>query len=341
LQEWLFSCFLKVIHSIYGVNFNGNEFFKSSGGSSVLTLEKLPQRINDWFELETEKPRAMRRQRLREIQPHLVRALCFLTNNFTALTHASVSPTGIDHVVHEKSQIALESNLEILLVVLLKAMDSASKTIYFRERRNWGSSPQVVCVSTHRLKNDLCWCPGEPSVMRLAFGNDSFYFASRVIRKPAEARHSQCTSNKCLAFHLEAFSYQTAHTTACEGCNDLLINSAELLNILESNDESVYPRVKIIITDRDEVKLSNPDQGHYVAISHVWSDRVGQPPGVNSLPECQLRRFRFLVQEIGLEEPIVWIGSLCVLAETGPAKRNALSRIADAYRNARKVLFID
>ena len=339
LQEWLFFGLLQVIHSIYGTDFDGNDFVKSSGGSSVLSLEKLPQRVDIWFDLEAGKSMAVRRQHLRDIVQHLMRAMLFLTNNFTANTHGSIGLTPT-HVVHEESQISLESNLEILLVVLLEAIGSFYKNICFRERHYGQNDLEMVCLSTHRLMNNIHWCPSELNLMSLTFDNGSSYFASRVVRKSAAARHSQCTSSKCLAFQLEESSYQTAHSTACEGCNGLFINPAELLSILESSDESLNPRVKIEITDRGEAKLSITDKGDYVAISHVWSDGLGHPPGVNSLPECQVRRLRSLVQQTGLEEPIVWIDSLCVPAKIGRAKRNALARMADVYRNARNVLVL-
>ena len=83
------------------------------------------------------------------------------------------------------------------------------------------------------------------------------------------------------------------------------------------------------------------ENGDYVAISHVWSDGLGHSPGVNALPECQIRRLHDLILVTGLREPIVWIDALCVPAENGPGKRSALAQMADVYRNATNVLVLD
>lgn len=341
LQEWLFFGLLRVIHSIYGSVFEGNDYVKDSGGKRVLTLEKLSQHAGTWFELEADKPKKVRQRHLHEVVDHLMRALRFLTNNFTALTHGSVGPTGPAYVVSDESRVILESHLEILLIGLLEAMDSISKTIYFRERRNWGSAPESVCLSMRGLMNQFQWCPSELNFVSLTFDNNSYFFASRVLRETTGAWHSHCTSNKCVAFHLEQSTYQTAHTRTCQGCSDITIESADLQRILEKDGSAANPRVKIVITDRDEVEVSLTDEGDYVAISHVWSDGLGHPPGVNSLPECQLRRLRRLIEQTGLPEPIVWVDSLCVPAEEGRAKRNALARMANVYRSARNVLVLD
>lgn len=344
LQEWLFFGLLRVIHSIYGTDFDGNDYVKNFGGLSVLTLEKLPQHVNTWFGLEGDRPREERKRHKHEVEAHLMRALRFLTNNFTALSHGSISPTGLEYVVDERSRIAVEANLEILLVVLVEAMDPVTKTIYFRERRDWGSNPEAICLSTRRLMEQLHWCPSALNFLGLTFDNGSFCFASQVVRNPdalQHFQHSRCTPNKRLAFHLEESTYKTAHTKLCEGYKDLVINSAELVSILEGSDETVVPRVKITITDRNDVELSLTTRGPYVAISHVWSDGLGHPFGVNSLPECQVRRLKSLIQETGLDEPLIWIDSLCVPAKNGLAKRNALTRMARVYGNAAKILVLD
>lgn len=87
----------------------------------------------------------------------------------------------------------------------------------------------------------------------------------------------------------------------------------------------------------------------YVAISHVWSDGLGNVEQ-NSLPLCQIKRLHDLLQELRqLEERSVdvlngklvfWIDALCVPLETN-ARKLAIQRMASTYQNATQVLVLD
>ncbi|EXJ94977.1 hypothetical protein A1O1_00095 [Capronia coronata CBS 617.96] len=344
LQEWLFFGLLQAAHFIYGEDFDGNDYVQGSGESMVLTLERLPQHADRWLKLEADREKTVRKQHFHDMEAHIMRALMFLTNNFTPFNNGGLDSTGSPRVVPEQSKIVVEPNLEILLMVLTEALECIAQTIQFRERRYVRSeqTPDFVCFSTRRLMDRLHWCPSELNLIDLVFDHGSFYFASRLARNAAQSRHSQCTMNKCLAFQMNVSTYSTVHITDCEGCNDLIVDQTELSAILErSDDDSAYPRVRVTITDADNVELSFTDQGEYVAVSHVWSDGLGHPPGINSLPECQVRRLRSLIHQTGMKEANIWIDSLCVPAHIGLAKRNALARMASVYRGARAVLVLD
>lgn len=333
------ACFVSST-SFYGTEFNGHEYVEMRDGDRVLTLKRLPEHAQTWYKLEEKRSKAVRRQHFRQIEAHMFRALRFLSNNFTEDNAGSPGPTGPLYVVPPEAQIVLESKLEILLLVLLEAMEPVTKAILFQERRAMRASP-YICFSTNGLFEHLAWCPSELNFIRLTFDNGSFYFASQIKRITNRASHAKCNSNKCLAFELRDPDYRPAHFEGCEGCRAISINPTELRQILESNEESAYPRVNITITDADEVTLPLADVGSYVAISHVWSDGLGHPAGMNSLPECQLRRLRSLVLKAGLEQLLVWVDSLCVPWDRGLAKRNALARMAQVYSNARYVLVLD
>ncbi|KIW64008.1 hypothetical protein PV04_08968 [Phialophora macrospora] len=343
LQEWLFFGFLSATHSIYGSEFNGCDYVRVMSGTSVLSLEKLPQHFNTWFDLEGNRTKAERKLHFREVERHMMRALRFLTNNFTAETHGSLDPSGaLGNVVSEDSRIAVEDNLDILLLVFQEAMEFIVKTIYFRERRDWGGSgPYIVSLSTHGLMEGLNWCPSELNLMGLTFDNSSFCFASQVVRHSANVAHFQCSTSKCHAFELEVSTYRTAHTATCTGCSNIHVDSAELERALTEPGYTTAPRISISTTAQDKVEVHFINDGNYVAISHVWSDGLGHPPGVNALPECQVRRLRQLVLLAGFEAPVVWIDALCVPANPGPGKRNALARMAEVYRHATNVLVLD
>ena len=337
LQQWLFFGLLNAYHSVYGTEFDGNKYIHSVDEAVYLTLQQLPRDADTWFRTNVNKPMAVRRKQLHEAEGHWMRALCFFIDNFT-----EGSSGHHDHIVHEHERVVIESSFEILLATLLEALCIVPQSVRFCEwKGNRGLSANEVCHATRRLMNSPTWCPSELKLMDDFFDNGSYYFASRLVRKGAEVGHSVCTTYKCLAFQLKESSYRTAHTTTCKGCREMVIELTDLTAVLETGDENANPRVRITISDRDEVEIFVVDEGSYVAISHVWSDGMGHPPGVNSLPECQIRRLRFLVEQTGPEEPTVWIDSLCVPANPGHLKRKALAQMANVYRGAKYVLVLD
>ena len=205
LQVWLFFGFLSVTHSIYGTSFNGNDYVKTKGGNGFLTLEKFMQHSEIWYKLEDRLTKTERRQHFRACVDHQMRALRFLTNNFTKENHGSIGMNGLlDNVVSEESRITVESSLDVLLLALQEAMDFVTRTIYFRERRSWhGLDSENVSFSMQKLIQSLPWCPSDLNITSLTFDNSSLYFASRLHRNSAGISHSNCTSSKCHAFDME------------------------------------------------------------------------------------------------------------------------------------------
>ncbi len=304
LQEWLFFGFLSVTHSVYGTAFDGHNYVKSCDGISVLTLERLPQDLIAWYEAESPRPKPERRQHYHEVENHMMRALRFLINNFTSDRQGHVSVPGYpDHIVTEETCLVLESNMEILLMGLQENLQFINGIFTQKGMKPSGElSSESVCLSTHELMRTLRWCPSELNFMGLMFDNSSSIFASSVTRESAHADHSNCTSSKCLAWEADDSTYRPLHVVGCSGCRDICIDTDDLEQRLVSTDTTVVPRLKILTDDQGDIAVSFTHSGDYVAISHVWSDGLGHPPGVNSMHECQLKRVQRLVMGTGLEE---------------------------------------
>ncbi|KAB2573394.1 hypothetical protein DBV05_g7943 [Lasiodiplodia theobromae] len=77
----------------------------------------------------------------------------------------------------------------------------------------------------------------------------------------------------------------------------------------------------------------------YIAISHVWSDGLGNPTE-NAMPLCQLRRINSILQVLpGIPSSSnggvpFWIDTLCCPAINSPAKRLAITRMRETYASA-------
>ena len=96
-----------------------------------------------------------------------------------------------------------------------------------------------------------------------------------------------------------------------------------------------------------EVKVldSKSEYMEYVAISHVWAHGMGNPKE-NSLPRCQVSRLNRLCAKVGVKsflQPAFWIDTLCipVAPEHKDARKLAIRRMADTYRQSHRVLVVD
>lgn len=84
----------------------------------------------------------------------------------------------------------------------------------------------------------------------------------------------------------------------------------------------------------------------YVAISHVWSDGLGNLKE-NAIPYCQLIRLSHLIDRLpstSLKYTYLWLDTLCVppdAAEQDEAQQSAIERMRETYENAESVLVLD
>lgn len=91
------------------------------------------------------------------------------------------------------------------------------------------------------------------------------------------------------------------------GQNDvsMMLNSGHIPLISSINDDDNSGKIKLVAAD-----LDSP----YVAISHVWSDGLGNLTK-NALPKCQLLRLSSLVQNLPQRSSRIdrfWLDTICV-----------------------------
>ena len=103
-------------------------------------------------------------------------------------------------------------------------------------------------------------------------------------------------------------------------------------------DTSTDPNVIEVVRFQKESEYNN----QYVAISHVWSEGLGNPHE-NSLPLCQLERIQSLVNKVYADGSYIvpyWIDTICVPLEE-EWKRLAIARMDRTYAEADVVLVLD
>lgn len=98
----------------------------------------------------------------------------------------------------------------------------------------------------------------------------------------------------------------------------------------------------IQVSQNTAISVQQSSVAPYVAVSHVWSDGLGNPRN-NTLPECQLERLQKYVNALypqALHPIAFWIDTISVPLRKD-LRRIAIWRMAETYKAADKVLVID
>lgn len=341
-QAWLFFGLLTSVLQVSSILVDPEDFVRRDGTDIFITTALLPEYLERWNQAEFVLPTETRKKHYRRQQDIIMVATCFRFHQISdQWFHYTPGWSPLFEPPVERYKMTIPLPIELSFCILEETLDRAS-------RRSRG-------INHHTTSNDrLCkgliknlerdgWCQSETSLIR-ACDDTGIFFASRLKRQRTKADHSKCTASKCLAFNIITEEYKTQHTDACQGCNDVSINKDALASTLRLGKT---PRVRVSVEFRDggpQIRLLVADSGPYVAISHVWSDGLGNA-AANSLPSCQLLRLRSLTMELGVEfaddMPAFWIDSLLVPVKKGAEKRMALGRLSHYYREAAKVLVLD
>jgi hypothetical protein len=341
IQTWLYFGLLHTTTSFSG-RISEKMFIslKSDPSRAVIDTTPLLILVSDWIDRERaldSATRALRREQTRS-------ALVFVARCMEGIYHASESPAGLEII------FSIEMLCEFLQSASLRAYDSnvghdwrhhGADEVTWTNHHNFTSKSLVHL----RLSEDR-WCPNEVASLSLQFPGSGLYFISNLERPGAAKDHSKCTEFKCFAYQLVNSTYKTQHTP--EGCICRFVHddADKVRQILYSGD---FPVISYLETGGKEV-LNVVDAGsvqEYVAISHVWSDGLGNLQA-NALPGCQIRRLSHLsaaaLKYAGVSTktpPFFWVDTICCPPEDGEAQDIAISRMRETYEKATCVLVLD
>jgi hypothetical protein len=228
------------------------------------------------------------------------------------------------------------------------------------------------------------WCPSHIARIEV-IKNDIFgYYLSCLLRpNPTGLSHHSCPRTNCEASSTTlSDSYYIRHTHSDKiPCQSIQVNETKIRQIINKDG---IPLVSIQFSLTGEISLqvrAATPQDKYIAISHVWSDGLGNPKS-NALPACQLRRLAtyfanlpqpssrvyddnsrtaYSLGPISFEpgklqltyspsnpSMLFWMDTLCIPvsrdendSETKRLKFKAINHMAEIYSRARQVLVLD
>ena len=209
---------------------------------------------------------------------------------------------------------------------------------------------------------DEGWCPERIKRLRVDIGPEGLYYASLLkSANDHDENHDECSEFACVAHNIkDREAYQQIHQTQyckctarecqhkTEDCECRVSYDVERLT--EKICTSVTRRAIPLLTakykdNKVSVDVTESHEGHdYVAISHVWSDGMGNPKE-NALLSCQISRIDGFVRKIfdTLElgsDPKFWLDTLCVPVAPPETRASAIESMNRVYADAKLVLVV-
>ena len=200
-----------------------------------------------------------------------------------------------------------------------------------------------------RMKQVDGWCVSDIHMLQELSSTTELVFASSLNTPGPNKTHPKCNKHKCLAYKVEDGDYTTKHAApdcACEfvyASRDALCASLcggfSSIPLIAPSDPCRHSDGRLYVTLLPPE--CSPDRTAYIAISHVWSDGLGNEDS-NSIPLCQFNRIVKLTTRLNRNTSIAfWLDTLCFPLAPQDAYDQALIRMRQSYEDANKVLVFD
>jgi hypothetical protein len=339
LQTWLF---FGTLCEVFGRRILRKEYTVFRHGSdSISPLKSLISTENLLSDLETWSTE-VRMKSLEEQRSSQDRVVACLNEGALILRDLSDNSkeTGIS---------ILSMEVHTSLASLLYILEFYSYTTHDKEvARQSVVATSSRCSLFDSYLMDLGWCPGLIERVRLRMGLPGLYYASLLGRRHRKWAHDHCSDTGCVANTIVE-PYQTNHFgSECQSrpCVSICASNEHLRTILSGVSDKI-PLIKVS-GNANDLKLQvfpNEPSSKYIAISHVWSDGLGNPSD-NSLPACDLQAVKGWLKSLVLHHDIdidmsFWIDTLCVPLFPRSARNTAILAMRKTYEQAEAVLVLD
>ncbi|KAL8958620.1 MAG: hypothetical protein Q9193_004357 [Seirophora villosa] len=341
LQTWLFFGLLK---EILGDLFIASQFISGdpSSGSSQRRLDttSLNSIVQDWVERLTISNDNHHQKRVQ--YDHIAQCLRFTLEVLRSTEHA----------------YRRDFNYQIMacLASVADLLSRATELAYQMPdvvRENQCPSTWGLLLRAHprsELMKRHGYCPSEIHRIRNTFHKlSTSHFLTWMNRADATASHEHCNSRECLLRLNNLRPYGAQHWLNDCHCPNLTVDIAKVIAILSRGG---LPLLQMIQTEPshelhlDVIEASSSSK--YVAISHVWSDGLGNPQA-NALPQCQLQHLLDLTRPFSVvakndeqsRDVLIWLDTLCCPLKPPEARTMALNQMKKPYTDSAFVLVTD
>lgn len=210
-------------------------------------------------------------------------------------------------------------------------------------------------------------CPSERDMVSHAFSSTSAYYATQLKRPKETSRldHSNCSDTLCAARQLDENTYCTQHTEDGCICTHLGPSVDEVVSIIRCGRIPLVSIETVKTSPYLKIKVEPFKPGkRFIALSHVWSDGLGNP-FQNTLPRCQFLRIKTILDGILSQfnalslinmgalntlskkfhgsSLLFWMDTLCipVQEEHREVRSLAIKSMKSIYEGAFRVLVLD
>lgn len=353
LQAWLWFGLLDNIFDIVGVELEPLHF--------VVDDESLGQRLSThalhryfwyWATSEATASDSDREHHADLIKAYIDEAFSVLNAYIVEQAVPRSSATSESQNISKQIKILDDDSSNVLLgiALLAEALDTARMTVYRRYHEGWSK----LCPETRSIRTSLLeagWCSREIERIMNHFGSACVtlsVFLCRIDRRVFGKDHSKCTTNECRHEKIDYDKYRPAHVSpTCLCC----VVAPRYASFKQMDRAVCTGKVPVVTFSRKDIfgyrldihSVSMKEKPEcFVAISHVWSDRLGNLHD-NALPECQLLRLQSLVNALypnrRADVPF-WMDTICVPRDR-TARALAITNMHNIYEKADKVLVLD
>ncbi|OQV00262.1 hypothetical protein CLAIMM_05783 [Cladophialophora immunda] len=358
IQTWLYFGVLADVLAVIDLQFDQSEYVvRLPSGEKVVTSLPLLEHLSAWQKAAESLTSDERRAQGKRVRQVLEKASLYTNSILTRAPQPHL--TGISEEITLSILVLGSTLFRAASKICLKGLgahyaNNILDTEEFPEAREdeedistwaepyWGFSS----LSTARLM-EQGWCIRDITMLQDLFSAESIhYITSLGIIKAAD--HSKCTSFRCVGNYVDPEAYQTQHTEARCDCELIGSNQDQVVSILESGGIPVVGFSLAGINRGEPLSIvTSSSSTPYIAMSHVWSHGLGNVR-VNAIRKCQMVRLWGYFQNLHKKEPhsaesqrFFWLDTLCVPLANDEARKAAIARLTETYREAEIVLVLD
>ncbi|KAI9739318.1 MAG: hypothetical protein M1834_007531 [Cirrosporium novae-zelandiae] len=353
LQAWMFFGTLSEVISLSGIQVRQGDFIRKEGDQRLFTMILFDRYLEDWAVCEVVKDRSQYPRKLHAATQCLMQVRDLLECPSGSALGGFLNPEVISFtrvLVHALyacanaiwGQSSSMAELNNILRQLRKWRFKIPRTKFPFDYMEVGFVTPRAPILDYVKMLRANWCPRDVKALgpKFGFAAPVVYFASTLSRPDVKKSHSTCLEDECTQKRIDESRYVSKHVISGCDCVHLEIDAENVVSILENGG---IPRISVGENEAGSFYIVVTDTGPYVAISHVWSDGLGNAR-TNSLPQCQLLRLKNLAVALFKEERIadipIWIDTLCVPLKP-KGRKLALRKLGKMYEEANKVLVLD